>query len=103
MVVQNNMRLIHKKDDNLNDSFSLIPLTETCPYLEVSYDIHKECLFLTHRDKKEWFQQKPNSTDITTFDRYYEYSITNKTDIINFIQTFADNVATFSLDKFIKI
>lgn len=102
MVVQSNMRLIHKKDDNNNDSFGLIPLTEQCPYLEVNYDINKKCLFLIHKDKKEWFQNKPNSTDITTFDRYYEYTITNKQDIINFVQTFADNTANFSLDKFIK-
>lgn len=95
-----------------NPSFSLIPISDSCPYVEALFDPESKILAVISKIKKESLHMVPRLDDsgniipikngnkqqrlqIETFNEFY---IIKKEEIIDFISKFAIN----SIDEYIK-
>jgi len=102
-------------------SFSLIPVTDDCPYVEAMFDPTGSILAVITKVKKDSFHMVPRLNDdgqpirlkapnketgktvkeqrvnVETFSEFY---ITEKEEIKNFISVFAINASTFETDEF---
>jgi len=104
-IYGNNMLLISSLFKG-NDSFSMIPVTDDCPYVEVLFDPSNKLLVVISKLKKEVLHMVPRLDEsgnpmkdklqkfkeqriqIETFNEVY---IIKKEEIINFISNFAVN------------
>ena len=100
---------------NEKPSFRLIPVETSCPYNEVIYDTELKALAIVSKEKKDTFQFLPKLTqdgDLVSLrkprmngsryaeerklvETYYEYFITESSEIEAFILRFACNSDTF--------
>lgn len=100
-------------------SFSLIPITNDCPYVEVLFNPMEKTLAIIGKTKKDTFHMVPrlddngepmklrtssDSRDNTKKQRiqqesYTEYYITEMDEIKNFIKAFAINHESFDYEK----
>lgn len=102
-------------------SFSLIPVSENCPYVEAMFDPTGSILAVITKVKKDSFHMMPRLDDtgqpqrlktpnketgkvhkeqrvaVETFSEFY---ITNKEEIKNFIMMFAVNAKSFNWEQF---
>lgn len=110
MTEQRNM-FIYRTEFYGQQTFRMLPLTESCPFNEVIYDPRAGVLAVISKDKKEKPQMLPKLNDkgqiipLKTaaegqapyveerrlMDTYYEYYLDNKEDIQHFINMFAAN------------
>jgi len=103
------MMLINSAFKNVK-SFSLVPASLECPYVEAMYDPTSSILAVISKDKKSSLHMVPlldNSGNpikgkmkriqIETFSEFY---VQSKEDIANFIEIFAINSEHFDYKKF---
>lgn len=103
-------------------TFSMIPATKECPYLEVVYIIPTQVLVITGKDKKQALHLVPklneygeqeearmprptgNQTKMErkSVDTYSEYYITDKKEIEDFIKVYALNADVYPFGKFLS-
>lgn len=109
MSIGKNMMLINSAFKNVK-SFSLVPASLECPYVEAMYDPTSSILAVISKDKKDSLHMVPlldNSGNpikgkmkriqIETFSEFY---VQSKEDIANFIEIFAINSEHFDYKKF---
>lgn len=104
---------------NNQASFRLIPTELECPYNEVIYDPESKTLAIISKDKKDTFQMLPKldpngeiqplrkvpasgrkiAEERKMLQTYYEYYITEKSEMVEFIKHFASNHETFNYSE----
>lgn len=118
-----NMLIISTPFRNI-PSFSLIPTSLNCPYVEALYDPSSGILAVISKVQKKAFHMIPKLDDdgqpkklkvpnkqtgktvkeqrvsVETFSEFY---ITDKDEIKNFINLFGINSDTYDIDKFLEI
>jgi hypothetical protein len=109
---------VHREIKN-QPSFALIPLSLNCPFVEVIYDPTKRILYVIGKNTKEdpQFLERldDNGTPMANtkdknvarmerriFAAYYEYRITQSTDITDFIKKFVVNPTHGALLKMLS-
>jgi hypothetical protein len=101
-------------------TFKMIPINVACPFNEAIYDPSSRALALVGKEKKQTLHMLPRLTDSgdvqriklnkrdngkdfaeqrVTLDTFYEYFIEEKSEIENFIKSFASNEATFDFES----
>jgi len=103
------MMLINSAFKNVK-SFSLVPASLECPYVEAMYDPTSGILAVISKDKKDSLHMVPlldgsgnpikgkmKRIQIETFSEFY---VQSKEDIANFIEIFAINSEHFDYKKF---
>jgi hypothetical protein len=101
-------------------TFKMIPINVACPFNEAIYDPSSRALALVGKEKKQTLHMLPRLTDSgdvqriklnkrdngkdfaeqrVTLDTFYEYFIEEKSEIENFIKSFASNAATFDFES----
>jgi len=109
MSIGKNMMLINSAFKNVK-SFSLVPASLECPYVEAMYDPTSGILAVISKDKKDSLHMVPlldgsgnpikgkmKRIQIETFSEFY---VQSKEDIANFIEIFAINSEHFDYKKF---
>ena len=102
-------------------SFSLVPVTEDCPYVEAMFDPSASILAVITKVKKNSFHMVPRLNDDgqpirlkapnmetgktvkeqrVSVDTFSEFYVTDKEEIKNFIGMFAVNAKSFNYDQF---
>lgn len=102
-------------------SFSLVPVTEDCPYVEAMFDPSASILAVITKVKKNSFHMVPRLNDDgqpirlkapnmetgktvkeqrVSVDTFSEFYVTDKEEIKNFIGMFAVNAKSFDYDQF---
>ena len=123
MSVGQNMMLMTSAFRNVK-SFSLFPVSLDCPYVEAMYDPSSGILAVITKVKKQSFHMMPRLNDegqpqrlrtpnketgktvkeqrvnIETFSEFY---ITEKEEIVNFINLFAANAESFDFTKYLEV
>ena len=123
MSVGQNMMLMTSAFRNVK-SFSLFPVSLDCPYVEAMYDPSSGILAVITKVKKQSFHMMPRLNDegqpqrlrtpnketgkavkeqrvnIETFSEFY---ITEKEEIVNFINLFAANAGSFDFTKYLEV
>lgn len=99
-------------------TFKMIPTTADCPFVECIYDQELKVLAVIGRHKKDTFHMvekidpngdpeirktprrdgNPYKQERRALDTYQEYYLDNRGDIISFVNMFAINGSTFSID-----
>lgn len=102
-------------------SFRMIPVSDDCPYNEAIFAIGENTLAIIGKDKKQAFQMLPKLSPTGDYEKskqprengsrvcekreiieaYYEYYITDHSEIEQFINLFAVNSDSFDWKKFI--
>ena len=82
-------------------TFKMIPTAQECPFNEVIYDGELEVLFVIGKEKKKFLHKVAKITDMVT-EKFYEYHIKEKAEIVNFINLFATNSHDFDYTKFLN-
>lgn len=105
------------------ESFSLIPVSTECPYIEVMFNPHAKILAIIGKTKKEQFHSVPRldgngdpekrkgasdpnnpyKTQRITQETYTEYYLRDREDIENFIKMFAVNSKEFDYESFMNM
>lgn len=107
-----------------NKSFKMIPTTLDCPYNEVIFDGKSRVLAIVSKEHKNNFHMMPVldgygvvKTDVPrnlqaqgkihreeriVLDTYYEYFIEDKDEMINFIDSMADNSETYDYKSLVE-
>ncbi len=120
----NNMLLVNSEWDK-KPTFKMIPTRIDCPYNEAIYDPETKALAVISKEKKETFHflprlddngdilrvkpgktrsgGKPYQEQRVNVETYYEYYISDRQDIDNFIKTFADNTDEFDYSKILDV
>lgn len=100
-------------------TFKLMPISESCPFVEVIYDPGLNILVVINKQFKESFHSipkfddngdiimtksarkngKPYREERRAIDTYQEYYITEKEEQVNFINIFAMNADSFDFAK----
>jgi hypothetical protein len=100
-------------------TFKLMPISESCPFVEVIYDPALQILVVINKQFKESFHSipkfddngdiimtksprkngKPFREERRAIDTYQEYYITEKAEQIDFINMFAVNTESFDFAK----
>ena len=103
-------------------TFKLMPISETCPFVEVIYDPGLEMLVVINKQFKESFHNVPKMDDNgdiimiksprkngkpfreerRAIDTYQEYYITEKAEQIEFIKMFAVNADEYNFAKYME-
>lgn len=108
----------------MNDipTFRMIPISKECPYNEIIYNPVDKLLAIISKEKKESLKLIPKLNDAgdcimttpffarnvgapgyleerTKLETYYEYYISDKKEIIDFVTLFANNSDTFNFSK----
>jgi len=109
MSLGKNMMLINSAFKNVK-SFSLVPASMDCPYVEAMYDPTSGILAVISKNVKQSLHMVPvldnngnpikgrmKRIQIETFSEFY---IQDKNDISNFIQVFAINSESFDYSDF---
>lgn len=86
-----------RKEVNYEKTFKLIPTRIDCPYNEAIYDVEKQVLFIISKEKKLNVHQV--DTEQTVF---YEYIISTRDEIIDFVNRFSVNKGEFDFLKYMK-
>lgn len=86
-------------DSKYTNTFKMIPTSLECPYNETIYDPVKQVLFIIGKQKKTHFT---NSNNNSVIEKYYEYYITTRKEIIDFIIKFGSNEATFNYKSYFQ-
>lgn len=116
----NNM-MIYSAKWNDTETFRMIPTTEECPFNEAIYDPTEKVLAIISKDSKEKPMMMPKLSDKglpiqvkrpdgslglqeqrVIMDTYYEYYISEKADIREFVEKFAINPGHKAFLSFIK-
>jgi hypothetical protein len=116
----NNM-MIYSAKWNETETFRMIPITAECPFNEAIYDPTEKVLAIISKDSKEKPMMMPRLSDkglpiqVKTadgrlglqeqrviLDTYYEYYISEKADIREFVEKFASNPSHKAFQAFIK-
>ena len=116
----NNMMLYSAKWND-TDTFRMIPMTDDCPFNEAIYDPIEKVLAIISKDLKEKPMMMPKLSDKglpvqvkkvdgtlglqeqrILMEAYYEYYITEKADVREFVEKFAINPSHKSFQSFIK-
>ena len=103
------------------DTFRMIPTSEECPFIEAIYDPTEKVLAVISKEVKEKPMMMPKLSDKglpiqvkrpdgslglqeqrVIMDTYYEYYISEKADIREFVEKFAVNPSHKSFQSFIK-
>ena len=105
-------------------TFKMIPITKDCPYNEVIFDVQSKTLAIIGRESKESFHMVPKLTDVGDVMRlklgkkengkdyaeerkalvtFYEYYITEKEEIEDFIAKFAVNAGSYDYMQYINL
>ena len=99
---EKNMK-IYKAEWNGQETFRMMPISQSCPFIDVIYDVDNEILIVISKDKKQSpiylpLEKSPDDKDShqenlkeMIVDTYYEYYIENVEDIFEFIRTFCQN------------
>lgn len=84
---------IYKTDFDGKTTFRLIPMSKSCPFIDIIYNINEEILIIISKDKKENPILLPanNNEKEIIMDTYYEYYIEDKDDIKKFVESVAIN------------
>lgn len=103
-------------------TFRMIPIEETCPYIEVVYDKELGGLIVFSKEKKEQFLMMPklddsgaeipigpkrmSTTNIKVerkvIEKWYEYFISENEEVISFVNMFAKNADTYDYMSYLK-
>ncbi len=99
-------------------TFKLMPISTDCPFNEAIFNNDYNVLAVISKEKKasHFMVEKLNDEGLpeqnrkqtaykkqrVTLDKYYEYYITEKQEIINFIEMFCFNTDTFDYLSFFK-
>ncbi len=113
--------MIYAAKWNDTDTFRLIPLTADCPFNEAIYDPTEKVLAIISKDAKQKPMMMPKISDKglpiqvkrpdgslglqeqrVILDAYYEYYISEKADIREFVEKFAVNPSHKAFQSFIK-
>lgn len=113
--------MIYSAKWNEQDSFRLIPITEDCPFNEAIYDPNQKVLAIISKNSKEKPMMMPKLSDKglptqikksdgtiglqeqrVMMQAYYEYYITEKADIREFVEKFSINPSHKAFQSFIK-
>ena len=86
---------------NYAPTFKMIPTAPECPYNEVIYDTKEKVLFVIGKEKKRTLQKYAKVSDMVV-EKYYEYHIKEKQEIIDFINLFCTNSHDFDYGKFMN-
>jgi len=105
-------------------TFKLIPIDKDCPFNECIFDVQSKVLAIIGKESKESFHMIPKLTDIGDVMRlkigkkedgkdyaeerkalvtFYEYYITERQEIVNFISMFAANAAEFDYMQYLDL
>lgn len=84
-----------------NPTFKMIPTANECPFNEVIYDNSLHVLFVIGKEKKKFLQKIAKVSDMVV-EKFYEYHITEKEEIINFINLFGTNSHDFDFKRFMN-
>ena len=118
------MRLIESSWGD-KKTFKMIPISTSCTYTEAIFDMDSKILAVIGTIKKQTFHMIPKLTDagdveeikdgrkrkngknykeerkaVETFTEYY---IESKQDILDFIETFADNAHKFKIEPYFQV
>ena len=113
--------MIYSAKWNDTETFRMIPITAECPFNEAIYDPTEKVLAIISKDSKEKPMMMPRLSDKgipvqikrpdgslglqeqrVVMDTYYEYYISEKADIREFVEKFATNPSHKSFLSFIK-
>ena len=113
--------MIYAATWNDTETFRMIPTSEECPFIEAIYDPTQKVLAVISKEVKEKPMMMPRLSDkglpVTVkkadgtlglqeqriiLDAYYEYYISEKADIREFVEKFAINPSHKSFQAFIK-
>lgn len=104
-------------------TFKLIPVSVDCPYNEVIFDVGQKVLAIVSKEKKDTLHMIPRVNDLgevamvktgkrtdgkpyaeqrVTMETYYEYFITDKIEIDDFINRFAVNATSFDYSLILR-
>lgn len=118
--MKNTMRLITSSWGN-NKTFKLIPASTESVYNECIYDPEAKVLAVIGKEKKETLQMLPKLNEFgdveilkigkrtngkeykeerKTLETFYEYYVEEKAEIIDFVNTLAENAESFDFQKF---
>jgi len=102
-----------------SESFSLVPVTKDCPYIEVLYNPAAKTLAIIGKSKKDTFHMIPRLDDNgksqmlkgtqeqkkqrVQQESYSEYYITERSEIETFLNNFAVNAKDFDYAKFLDM
>lgn len=105
-----------------SETFKMIPINTSCPYVECIFDKSKKILAVIGINKHEGFHMIPRLDDsgsavvtktnnkVTGYKQQrvsvisnYEYYIIKEDEIKDFVETFATNSASFDYEKFFKV
>jgi len=105
-------------------TFKMIPITKDCPYNEVIFDVQSKTLAIIGKESKESFHMMPKLTDTGDVLRlklgkkengkdyaeerkalvtFYEYYITEREEIEDFVAKFAVNAGSFDYTQYINL
>jgi len=105
-------------------TFKLIPITKECPFNECIFDVQSKVLAVISKESKESLHMLPKLTDTGDVMRlkvgkkdngkdfaeerkalvtFYEYYITEKEEITDFIQKFATNAKDFDFAQYLNL
>jgi hypothetical protein len=120
MNIGQNMMLINSTFRNMK-SYSLIPISVECPYVEAMYDPSSGIMAVITKVKKESFHMVPKlnsdgqpvrlktpnkqtgktiKEERVSVDTFSEFYIVNKEDLESFISIFAVNAQSFNYKSF---
>jgi len=107
-------------------TFKMIPITKDCPYIEVIFDVETKILAVIHNQFKQGYHlvaklddngdiemlkngkrkddpKKTYKEERRLMETYHEYYLFDKTEILEFINHFADNVSSYNVEGFFVI
>lgn len=103
---------------NEKPTFALMPISKDCPYVEGIYDPTERMLAIIGTSKKECFallhaldengkaipikKSGEYKEERLKVEKFQEYYLSDKNDIMNFLTRFAENSAEFNVEQFIN-
>ena len=105
-------------------TFKMIPITTDCPFNECIFDVQSKVLAIISKESKESFHMLPKLNDIGDVMRlkigrkengkdyaeerkvlstFYEYYITEREEIVDFINKFALNVGSYDYVQYMDL
>lgn len=117
---KNSMMFFKEQEENGEETFKLIPITNECPFLEIRFDLQRKSLTVISKTVFENFKMFPkldeqgnpavskvNKTGYK-FERlrqtsFYDYSISDRSDIESFVNHLDSSINSDKLAKYFVV
>jgi hypothetical protein len=120
----NNSMLLITSNWGTSKTFKMIPIINECPYNECIFDVKTKVLAIISKQSKESLHMLPKLTDQGDVQRlkigkkengkdyaeerklletFYEYYIEDKSEIVDFINKFAENALIYNFQQYIDL